>query len=140
MASNFAGDQIICNFANELSNYLRNGTGQQQGSTSYQLRRSETEPVVLEPSGRRHLRGRNEQPAGNRQAQEQSRRGEDSSAISGRGAGENQGCGQEVDSLQGATVGRRPVDELRRKAAKIRAEIARRNQKREDFRKKYNCI
>jgi hypothetical protein len=60
------------------------------------------------------------------------------SEISGRGADENQTSGQEVDRLQGAAIGRRPVNELRKEAAKLRAEIARRNQKKQELRKKYN--
>ena len=59
------------------------------------------------------------------------------SEISGRGADENQTSGQEVDRLQGAAIGRRPVNELRKEAAKLRAEIARRNQKKQELRKKY---
>ena len=60
------------------------------------------------------------------------------SEISGRGADENKTSGQEVDRLQGAAIGRRPVNELRKEAAKLRAEIARRNQKKQELRKKYN--
>ena len=55
------------------------------------------------------------------------------SEISGRGADENQTSGQEVDRLQGAAIGRRPVNELRKEAAKLRAEIARRNQKSKNY-------
>ena len=71
LASKFEGIEEICNFANGLRNYLKNGTGQQQGSTSNQLRRNGSESLEVEPSRRGHSRGRNEQSTGNRQEAEE---------------------------------------------------------------------
>lgn len=58
MTAKFTGDENICNFANELRNYLRNGTGQQQKSTSNQSGRDGSNERWNNPFGRRHLRGR----------------------------------------------------------------------------------
>ncbi|MBQ8949153.1 MAG: strawberry notch C-terminal domain-containing protein [Prevotella sp.] len=60
------------------------------------------------------------------------------SEISGRSSGENQGGSSEVGGTSRNAQSRRPVKELRKQAAKLRAEIARRNQVKQDFRKKYN--
>ena len=58
MNYDFAGNQNFINFANELRNYLRNGTGQQQKSTSNQSGRDGSNERWNNPFGRRHLRGR----------------------------------------------------------------------------------
>jgi hypothetical protein len=59
------------------------------------------------------------------------------SEISRRSSGESEEGGSKVDGASRAT-GRRGVSDLRREAAKLRAEIARRNQKKQELRKKYN--